>query len=1012
MVMLRGGRSLFLELINDILYIVSLKEPDNPRSAKIEYVNSKVKEITGYKPDDFIKDPTLWMSIVKQEDKVQVLKTTEELIRRKEARVRIYRVRTKRGKYIYMEDRIIPVIDEGKVVGFVGVARDITRRKVLEDLTLTALEGDVEELLRRGVRWVREVLEADVAVVYEVPEGSREGILRAGEGINKNMVGRYRLPLEEGTEFYHTFTSVSPVTVEDVEKEKRFRLSADVFALGLKSGICVPIRGKGKPIGILCIYHKRRRTYSEEDTDFAVSVANIFGLAIYRQRSERSLEESEKRLRKLSSLYRTLSVIGEIILRERNKEKLLRDICNACITFGGFKASWIGVFENSKFKIICSCGDVEDFISKIRRSVLSKIRRGVGLCGRAYKTGEVVVNNDSRNVTPKSLREEMLRKGYLSSATVPIKMDGRVVGIFNLYADRENFFDEEVVSLVKEIGEEVSFALEFIEKEEELTKLSLAVEQTSDWVIITDREGVIKYANKAVEEITGWRREEIIGKKPNLFKSGKHKDNFYRELWNTILSGRTFRAVFVNRKKDGSLFYIDQTITPLRDKEGNVIGFVATGKDVTQQRELEERIRYLALYDPVTDLPNRANFMERLRFSLVRSRIMGRTLAVLLLDIDRFKYINDTLGYQVGDSLLRTVAHRLRRALREGDTVARIGSDEFGLILYDLARKEDIVRVIEKIFSEMEEPFSVNGQDIKVTVSLGVSVFPDDGEEAEDLVKKAEVALAHSKESFTNSYQFFREEMNTRIAEFLLMERHLIRALEREEFVLLFQPWFRLSDRKVFSVEALLRWRSEDMGLVTPSRFVPILEETGLIMKVGEWVLSKACSFAKDWGVPVSVNVSPTQFRDEGFPDKVERILKERGLDGRYLILEITESAVMENVEFANWSLRRLRDLGVSVALDDFGTGYSSLAYLKRLPVDFLKIDVAFVSDIENDPEDRAIVKAIVQLAKNLGLKTVAEGIETKEQLSMLKEMGCDFGQGYYLCRPRGAEEIGEFLKV
>ncbi|MDQ7039245.1 MAG: EAL domain-containing protein, partial [Aquificota bacterium] len=262
------------------------------------------------------------------------------------------------------------------------------------------------------------------------------------------------------------------------------------------------------------------------------------------------------------------------------------------------------------------------------------------------------------------------------------------------------------------------------------------------------------------------------------------------------------------------------------------------------------------------------------------------------------------------------------------------------------------------------------------------------------------------------SYQFFREEMNARIAELLLMERHLAKAFEKEEFVLYLQPWFDLRDMKVFGMEALLRWRSEDMGIVPPSRFVPVLEETGLILKVGEWVLSKACRTARSWGVPVSVNISPSQFKDEDFPLRVERVLKRHKVSGELIILEITENTLMENVELAGQALRFLKELGVRVALDDFGTGYSSLAYLRKLPVDFLKIDVTFVTDLEHDPEDRAIVEAIVQLAKTLGLKTVAEGIENEKQLGMLRDMGCDLGQGYHLCRPREEKELRKVLKV
>ena len=1007
------GRSLFLEIVNDIIYMVRLDSTGDPATARVEYINHRVKDFTGYEPEEFVKNPSLWASMVHPEDLDRVLKVTLRLVREKKAQIREYRIKTKEGNYIWVEDRLIPVIEKDKLIGFVGIARDITKRKVLEDLSLLALEVSLRELFDRTVSSIREALNADPVVIYEVPEGEKEGILRAGEGIDRKLVGKYRLPLEDGTEFYYTYTSRKPVVVKDVEREKRFRFTPDTHILKLKSGLCIPIRGGTDPYGTLCIYFKKTRDFSKEDVDFVNSVSNILGLAIRRERYENQLRESERKLQKANRLYKTLSVISEIVLREREAEAMLKQVCTACVSFGGFKASWVGLFRDSGMELIHSCGEIGDFFREVEEPVLSRVREGVGPCGRAYLSGEIVVNNDTeKSISEKELREGMLKRGYLSSVSIPLKKDDRVIGIFALYAGEKNFFDEDTERLVREIADEITFSLSFIEKEQELNTLSQAVEQTSDWVLITDREGNIKYANRAVYEISGYSRDELIGQTPRIFKSGRHSKNFYKRLWDKVLKGETFRSVFINRDKSGNLFYLDQTITPLKDWSGKVVGFISTGKDITHEKELQDKLNYIAYYDPVTELPNRVNFMERLKFSISRTRLVGRSLAVLFIDIDRFKYVNDTCGYPAGDSVLKEIAGRIKSAVREGDTVARLGSDEFGVILIDLAHKEDIPKAINKIFNAMEEPISVDNKEVVLTLSVGISVFPDDGADAEDLVKKAEMALAHAKENPSNSYQFFKEDMNVHITEVVLLERHLFKALDRGEFVIYYQPYFELKSMKPVGMEALLRWNSEDLGFVLPSKFVPILESTGLILRVGEWLLKEACAIADRTKKSVSVNISPVQFKDKDFPKKVERAIEECGVGGGYLTLEITESTIMDDVEFARKSLKRLKDLGVKVAIDDFGTGYSSLAYLKLLPVDFLKIDVSFVRDIDRDPDDRAIVNAIIQLAKNLGLRTVAEGIEKEKHLEILKSMGCDLGQGYHLGKPMPEEEVLSVLEI
>ncbi len=1003
--------NLFLELVNDIIYIVSLKNEENPASAQVQYINHRVRDLTGYSPEDFIKDPTLWISIVHPKDVHRVLSVTMSLIENKEGLAREYRIKTRAGNYIWVEDRLIPMLEGERVIGFIGVARDITKRKLMEEFSLHALEKDTEHLFSRVVKDLKDAMSADVVVIYEVPERSQQAILRAGAGVGRGVVGRLKIPIKEGTEFAYVYKSNKAVEVKDVDKEKRFSFTPDTYMMGLKSGVCIPIKGNGKPYGALCVYFKKKREVTKEEINFLNSVSNILGLAIKRERYEEDLEESQRKLKKASTLYRTLSVMGEIMVRERDIDSLLSSMCDAFKRFGGFKSAWVGRFYEDGFNLVCSCGEEKEFVDNIKDIVLENMKKGVDLCGLAFKTHRIVVNNDTETQisTPK-LRSEMLKRGYLSSAGIPIERNGKIEGLFVLYSDVKGFFDHETVALLGEIRNEIAYALDFMEKEEQVRTLSLAVEQSSDWILITDREGRIKYVNKAVERITGYSTDELIGKTPKLFKSGKHPQRFFKRLWETILSGRSFRAVFINRRKDGSLVYVDQTITPLKDRDGEIIGFVSSGKDITQEKELRDRLRYVAFYDPVTELPNRNHFMERLSFSISRTRATGKYLALLLIDVDRFKIINDTYGYSVGDHILREMADRLKESVREGDTVGRIGSDEFGVILFDLQQRENVSKVINKIFSAMELPFIVNGEEIRISVSMGVSIYPQDAEDPEELITRAEIALAHAKDITGNTCQFYEEKLNARMTEFVLMERHLIKAIEKEEFKLFLQPYFDLSSGKVAGMEGLLRWISEDLGVVSPARFISVLESTGLIEDVGEWVLRRACEVAVSLKKRVSVNVSPVQFKDRDFPDKVKKIIEECGVDGGFITLEITESMAMEDVDFTRNSLNQMKDLGVKVAIDDFGTGYSSLAYLKTLPVDYLKIDVSFVRDIDKDPDDRAIVNAIIQLAKNLGIETIAEGIESEKHVEILRDMGCDYGQGYHLAKPMPYDQIRSFL--
>jgi diguanylate cyclase (GGDEF)-like protein/PAS domain S-box-containing protein len=546
----------------------------------------------------------------------------------------------------------------------------------------------------------------------------------------------------------------------------------------------------------------------------------------------------------------------------------------------------------------------------------------------------------------------------------------------------------------------------------QMHKLSKAVEQTADAVIITDPKGVIEYVNAAFEHTTGYGRDEVIGQTPSLIKSDRQKPEFYKNLWQTILAGEVYNEVFVNRRKDGSLYYEEKTITPLKDNEGRITHFVSTGKDITERMHIQERLQYMTQHDALTDLPNRVLLFDRLMQALVRARRHNRLLAVLFIDLDRFKNINDTLGHEAGDQLLQQLSARLRRCVREDDTVARFGGDEFVILLDDVILESDINDMAKKVLEELVPPFNIGSQQLYISASIGISLYPNDGQDSSELLKNADVAMYRAKERGKNTYQFYSADMSSRAFERLTLESSLRHAIERNEFRLYYQPQIDIRTGSLIGVEALLRWQHPEFGMVMPMEFMPLLEETGLIVPAGEWVLNTACTQLLAWhdaGWPtlrMAVNLSARQFASESLSIALENALAMMRGDLTCLELEITESVLMQNAQSTIDTMSRLSAMGCRFAIDDFGTGYSSLSYLKRFPISALKIDRSFVRDIPADKDDAAIVTTIVAMAHNLKLQVIAEGVETEEQLGFLRACGCDSMQGYLFSRPLPADEV------
>jgi len=555
----------------------------------------------------------------------------------------------------------------------------------------------------------------------------------------------------------------------------------------------------------------------------------------------------------------------------------------------------------------------------------------------------------------------------------------------------------------------------------EKRQLQIITDTIGDGLYVLNEQGRIERVNPAFTELLGYRPEEIAGKTGHEFfhvdrDGAPHQTREDCPICSAMRRGEGYVGEELFRRKDGTLMNVEVSCQPIRsDNEAN--GIVAAFRDITKRKESDERIRYLAEYDTLTNLPNRTLFLDRLRQTIVAAQREREIFAILFLDIDLFKSINDSLGHPVGDRLLQEMARRLVECVRASDTVSRQGGDEFIIILRQIREAADPAQIARKILAAMSESFFIDSQEMRVSASIGIALYPADGEDEAALIKNADAAMYHAKKLGRSNYQFYTADLNVRARKRLEMENSLRLALDRREFLLHYQPQVELESGRIIGAEALLRWQHPEEGLVPPGEFIPLAEECGLIVPIGEWVLGEACRQNKAWQdegmakLPVAVNLSPIQFRRQDLEEVIRRALTESGLEPEYLEIEITESLLMSAENQTIALLYQLKNLGLSIAIDDFGTGYSSLSYLKLFPIDKLKVDRSFVRDVSSDPDDAAIISAIIAMAHRLRLEVLAEGVETIDQRNFLIHEGCNEAQGFHYSRPLPAEQMKSLLQ-
>jgi diguanylate cyclase (GGDEF)-like protein/PAS domain S-box-containing protein len=555
------------------------------------------------------------------------------------------------------------------------------------------------------------------------------------------------------------------------------------------------------------------------------------------------------------------------------------------------------------------------------------------------------------------------------------------------------------------------------ESEHRLELARQVFDSTQESIMMTDACANLVAVNPAFEQITGFREAEVVGLNPRLLRSGRHDAAFYRCVWNSLERDGQWRGEIWNRRKNGEVYPERMSISAVRDEDGKLTAYVSVSTDLSALKAAHNQLDFLSNHDALTLLPNRSLFHDRLQQSIGAARRDGGQLALLLVNVDRLSRINDSLGHAAGDALLREVARRASEIAGPTDTVARLSGDEF-VLLTGCEDTEDIILSAQRLIEAIAQPLSVGGHDVVVTASIGISVFPRDADAAGDLLKAADAALAHQKDAGPNGFRFFKGEMNDQALRWLALETRLRSAICRAELTLHFQPQVAGADGRVLGMEALLRWNSPELGRVSPADFIPLAEDTGLILPIGDWVIRQACRQNKAWQdaglprVPVAVNVSAHQFKAGTVPQVVRAALLESGLEARYLEIELTESVMMGDTTATEAQLAELRAMGVSLSLDDFGTGYSSLGYLSCFSLDKLKIDQAFVRNITTDPRSAAIAQATIALAEGLSLRVVAEGVETLAQRDFLGRIGCEVLQGYLYSQPLPASEMAVLLQA
>ena len=745
-----------------------------------------------------------------------------------------------------------------------------------------------------------------------------------------------------------------------------------------------------------------------------------------------STSQTVKHHQQLTQLYLALSQCSQAIVQSHDRQTLYEKISRIIVDFGHAKMAWVGEVnpKSKQVHVAAAFGTGLEYLSQVSISADPEKPNGRGPCGLAISNDQPFWLQDFQTNPLASLWHASASEfSWKAAAFLPLHTEGKVVACLSLYASEEHAFDPDTQRLLMDMVANIDFALDLFAVQQERTqyqKSLLASEQRArqvmenalDAIINMDTGGFIIEWNKAAERIFGYKRSDALGRSlaevivPEVYREAHNKG--LQRLQNSGESKMLGRSIEITAmRSNGAEFPVELTIIEIVSSGERY--YSAFLRDITRRKDYEARIKFLANYDALTSLPNRNLLNERVIKEIENAWANDSQFALMFLDLDHFKDVNDSLGHRYGDSLLIELTKRFQKLVRPEDTICRLGGDEFVFLLagsgHDVAKE-----IVERLLAAVEQPLVIDQYQLTITASVGIAIYPDDGLDIESLQRNADVAMYRTKKESRNGYRFFSNQMQIQTARHLQLANALRQAISLGQLEVYYQPQMDLTTKKLVGVEALLRWQHPQLGAVSPAEFIPLAESSGLIISIGSWVLEQAVQQIQQWqlagiqDVCVSVNLSSIQFRDPELPALVQRILHRYQVMPQALELELTEGVALENPEGAVNMMDALDLLGIRLSIDDFGTGYSSLSYLKKFKVYKLKIDQSFVRDISTDDEDKAIVIAIIQLARSLGLKTIAEGVETTEQKAFLLAHGCDEMQGYHLSQPLSSEDATAFL--
>lgn len=941
------------------------------------------------------------------------------------------------GQRACLETTKSPMYDaKGGLIGVLGIGHDITGRKIaagkIERLTrlYNALSQcnqaivrctSANELFHQICRDAVQYGGFKMAWIGMVDAASRRVLPVAFDGVGVEYLQGKQISVDPDSPFGRGPTGTAiresrPFWCQDFQHDPAtapWHQRGASFGWGASASL--PICRNGIAVGAFTLYSAEVHAFDEDSRSLLLEmVADIsFALDNFdREALRRRMEMQSEAERSMLEL-----MVGGIAL----PDLLSRLASSYEIMFPGMLCSVLLLSPDGQHLDRGAAPSLPDAYCKAIDG--AAIGENAGSFGKAaYTRKTVIVSDIARDPLWRDYKDLALGHGLAACWSLPVLSSrNQVLGTFALYYREPRSPLPGELATLERGAHLASLAIERARTESRLNKLLQAVEQSPNSIVITDLAANIEYANAAFSTVTGYSLEEATGKNPRILQSGKTTRATYDEMWARLTAGHVWKGELINRRKDGTEYIESARISPLRQTDGRVTNYLAIKEDITEQKLSEARILQLAHFDLLTGLPNLTLLKDRVAQVMQMVQRGSKQLAVLFLDIDHFKNINDTLGHRIGDQLLVQLAARLKSLIRDEDTLSRLGGDEFILVLPD-ADANGAAHVADKILEAIAKMCRVEQHELVVTPSIGIAMYPGDGVDFDKLYQSADVAMYRAKQDGRNTFRFFTAEMQARSARRLQLENAMRHALAREQFELYYQPQVSMQDGRVVGAEALLRWQHPELGAVSPTEFIPVAEESGLILGIGEWVLRTAVRQAKNWldnghtSLTVAVNLSAVQFRHAHLTERVMQILEEAALPAEYIELELTESVAMEAPLAAPLAaiavMNELHARGIRMSIDDFGTGYSSLSYLKKFKVDKLKIDQSFVHNISDNPESRAIVTAIITLASSLGFKTIAEGVETSGQLAFLRLQGCNEVQGYYFSKPLTVLQFEEFMRT